>query len=87
MPTQPPIAVVLGSDSDLPVLQKGIATLKELGVAVEVRVLSAHRTPDALREWLAGAGSARPAARPISPARWRRTRRSPCSECPSRMGP
>jgi len=35
----------MGSDSDLPTLQPAVATLRELGVACEVRVLSAHRTP------------------------------------------
>jgi phosphoribosylaminoimidazole carboxylase PurE protein len=40
------VAVVMGSDSDLPVLEGCIATLKELGIPHEVRVLSAHRTPD-----------------------------------------
>jgi len=40
-----PVAVVMGSDSDLPTLQPAVAILRELGVACEVRVLSAHRTP------------------------------------------
>ena len=35
----------MGSDSDLPTLQPAVAILRELGVACEVRVLSAHRTP------------------------------------------
>ncbi|MDL2215753.1 5-(carboxyamino)imidazole ribonucleotide mutase [Ruminococcaceae bacterium OttesenSCG-928-N02] len=35
----------MGSDSDLPVVQKGIDTLRELGIGFEVQVLSAHRTP------------------------------------------
>ena len=55
MSSQSPVAIVMGSDSDLPTLEKGIATLKELGIGVEVRVLSAHSTPDALRAWLAAA--------------------------------
>jgi len=40
-----PVAVVMGSDSDLPTLQPAVVILRELGVACEVRVLSAHRTP------------------------------------------
>jgi 5-(carboxyamino)imidazole ribonucleotide mutase len=35
----------MGSDSDLPTLQPAVQVLEEFGVAVEVRVLSAHRTP------------------------------------------
>ena len=41
-----PIAVVMGSDSDLPHLEDCISILKDFGVAPSVRVLSAHRTPD-----------------------------------------
>ena len=39
------VAVVMGSDSDLPTMEPAAAILRELGVEVEVRVLSAHRTP------------------------------------------
>lgn len=39
------VGIVMGSDSDLPQLEDGIGVLKEFGVPVEVRVLSAHRTP------------------------------------------
>ena len=35
----------MGSDSDLPTMQPAVAMLERLGVAAEVRVLSAHRTP------------------------------------------
>ena len=41
----PRVAVIMGSDSDLPSLHPAVAVLEQLGVAVEVRVLSAHRTP------------------------------------------
>ncbi|MFL0742360.1 MAG: AIR carboxylase family protein, partial [Prochlorococcus sp.] len=41
----PRVAVVMGSDSDLPTLQPAITVLEEFAVVVEVRVLSAHRTP------------------------------------------
>ncbi len=39
------VAIVMGSDSDLPVVQKAIDTLKSYGVPYEVHVYSAHRTP------------------------------------------
>lgn len=45
------VAVIMGSDSDLPVVQKCINTLKEYGVPVEVHVYSAHRTPEQAREF------------------------------------
>lgn len=40
------VAVIMGSDSDLPVVEKGITELKKYGVPVEVHVFSAHRTPE-----------------------------------------
>ena len=40
------VAVIMGSDSDFPVVKNCIKTLKSFGVPVKVRVLSAHRTPD-----------------------------------------
>ena len=39
------VAVIMGSDSDLPIVEKAIATLKEFSVPTEVHVFSAHRTP------------------------------------------
>lgn len=44
----PQVGVVGGSRSDFPVLQAAVDVLAELGVAAELRVVSAHRTPDAL---------------------------------------
>ena len=49
------VGVVMGSTSDLPVVEKGIAVLKEYGVETVVRVLSAHRCPDEAREFAASA--------------------------------
>ena len=43
----PFVAVLMGSDSDLPVMENAITTLKALGIPVEARVSSAHRTPAA----------------------------------------
>ena len=39
------VGIIMGSDSDLPVVEKAIDTLKEFGVPYEVHVFSAHRTP------------------------------------------
>ena len=43
------VGIVMGSDSDLPVLQKAIDTLAMYGVPYEVHVFSAHRTPEEVR--------------------------------------
>ena len=43
------VAVIMGSDSDLPVVEKAISTLAEYGVPYEVHVFSAHRTPEEAR--------------------------------------
>ena len=45
------VAVLMGSDSDLPIVEKGINVLKEYGVPFEVHVYSAHRTPEQAREF------------------------------------
>lgn len=45
------VAVVMGSDSDLPVMKPCIQTLRGLGVPFVVRVMSAHRTPDAAAQF------------------------------------
>ena len=42
----PKVAVIMGSDSDFPQLKGCIKTLKDYGVDVEVKVMSAHRTPE-----------------------------------------
>jgi 5-(carboxyamino)imidazole ribonucleotide mutase len=41
----------MGSDSDLPTMQAAVDVLDEFGVAAEVRIVSAHRTPDAMTEY------------------------------------
>ena len=51
----PLVGVVMGSRSDWETLQHAADALTELGVAHEVRVVSAHRTPDLLFEYAAGA--------------------------------
>ena len=45
------VGIIMGSDSDLPVVSKAINTLKEYGVPFEVHVYSAHRTPVEAREF------------------------------------
>lgn len=68
--TQPVVGVIMGSDSDLPVMQAAADALVEFGVPHEVRIISAHRTPDemiaygrqaagrGIRVVIAGAGGA-----------------------------
>lgn len=48
-------AVIMGSDSDFPVVSGAVKTLKEYGVPVEVHVMSAHRTPERAAEFSANA--------------------------------
>lgn len=43
------VGIIMGSDSDLPVVEKAITILKELSVPFEVHVFSAHRTPEEAR--------------------------------------
>jgi 5-(carboxyamino)imidazole ribonucleotide mutase len=45
------VGVIMGSDSDLDVMRPAVDVLAEFGVAFEVRVVSAHRTPDVLYEY------------------------------------
>jgi len=49
------VGIIMGSDSDLPVVEKAINTLKEYGVPFEVHVFSAHRTPEQSKEFSANA--------------------------------
>ena len=45
------VGIIMGSDSDLPVVEKAINTLKDYGVPYEVHVFSAHRTPVQAKEF------------------------------------
>ena len=45
------VGIIMGSDSDLPIVSKAINTLKDYGVPFEVHVYSAHRTPVEAREF------------------------------------
>jgi 5-(carboxyamino)imidazole ribonucleotide mutase len=51
----PIVGVIMGSDSDLPVMQGAIDALTEFDVPYEVRIISAHRTPQAMYDYAAGA--------------------------------
>jgi len=51
MNTQPKAAVIMGSDSDFPVVKKCITMLKKFGIEADVNVISAHRTPDAAEHY------------------------------------
>ena len=70
MKNTPLVSIVMGSESDLPIMEAAAEILKEFGVPYEARVLSAHRTPEAtsiyaetayelgIRVIIAGAGGA-----------------------------
>jgi 5-(carboxyamino)imidazole ribonucleotide mutase len=47
----PVVGIIMGSDSDLQVMQKAAKTLDEFGVAYEMKIISAHRTPDKMIEY------------------------------------
>ncbi|MEX1022163.1 MAG: 5-(carboxyamino)imidazole ribonucleotide mutase [Dehalococcoidia bacterium] len=49
--TRPLVGIVMGSDSDLPVMRDAAQALDEMGIPHEVRVVSAHRTPEAMLDY------------------------------------
>jgi 5-(carboxyamino)imidazole ribonucleotide mutase len=49
--SNPRVGVIMGSDSDMPTMQAAIDVLVEFGVPYEVRIVSAHRTPDVMFEY------------------------------------
>lgn len=51
MSDTPKIGIIMGSDSDLPVMEKAFAVCKEFDVSFEVKIISAHRTPDIHAEY------------------------------------
>lgn len=57
MAKKPLVGVVMGSNSDWKVMQHAVAVLKDFGVAHEARVVSAHRTPDALYRYAEAAAA------------------------------
>src|SRR5229473_3298658 len=70
MAGKPLVGIIMGSKTDLEILQGAVEVLREFGVGHELRILSAHRTPEKVLEWaqtaeerglevlIAGAGSA-----------------------------
>ena len=51
MNKNPKAAVIMGSDSDFPVVKKCILMLKKFGIEADTHIISAHRTPDAAAEY------------------------------------
>ena len=49
------VGIVMGSDSDLPIVKKAVDTLKKFGVPYEVHILSAHRTPEEAKNFAVSA--------------------------------
>ena len=49
--TRARVGIVMGSESDRPIMEEAAHVLAEFGVVSEVAVRSAHRTPDAAAEW------------------------------------
>ena len=54
-PVAPPVAIVMGSQSDWATMQRAAEVLEKLGVDADVRIVSAHRTPDRLVAFAKGA--------------------------------
>ena len=50
--TKPFVAILMGSDSDLPIMQSACDTLKKFDINYEVRITSAHRTPDDAKQYV-----------------------------------
>jgi len=55
MKTRPLVGIVMGSDSDWPVMEQAVKMLDQFGVAREARVLSAHRSPELVRRYVSSA--------------------------------
>ena len=51
MTNKPVVGIIMGSDSDLPIMEDAVKVLKEFGIGYEVKVLSAHRTPNQHAEY------------------------------------
>ena len=49
------VGIVMGSDSDMPIMEKAAAFLDEMGIDYEMRIISAHREPDIFFDWAKGA--------------------------------
>ena len=49
------VAIVMGSDSDMPIMKKAVEFLDQMGIDFEMTIISAHREPDIFFEWAKGA--------------------------------
>lgn len=49
------VAIVMGSDSDMPIMKKAAEFLDQMGIDFEMTIISAHREPDIFFEWVKGA--------------------------------
>lgn len=49
--SKPVVAIIMGSDSDWPIMQDAVSVLKRFDILFEAKVVSAHRTPDLMREY------------------------------------
>lgn len=49
------VAIVMGSDSDMPIMKKAAEFLNQMGIDFEMTIISAHREPDIFFEWAKGA--------------------------------
>ncbi|SFD25683.1 5-(carboxyamino)imidazole ribonucleotide mutase [Bosea sp. CRIB-10] len=54
----PPVAIIMGSQSDWATMRHAADTLRELGIAFDARIVSAHRTPDRMVDFAKGAKAA-----------------------------
>ena len=52
--SQPQVSIVMGSDSDLPIMEEAAKILNEFGVSYELRIISAHRSPARTAEYASG---------------------------------
>ncbi len=53
--SQAKVAILMGSDSDLPVMNEAVQALKEFGIEYDIHVMSAHRSPHAVAEYASSA--------------------------------
>jgi 5-(carboxyamino)imidazole ribonucleotide mutase len=61
--SKPLVGILMGSDSDWPIMKATAEALSEFGIVSEARVISAHRTPRDLEAYASSAGQRRPRRR------------------------
>lgn len=55
MNDNPQVGIIMGSDSDLPIMKEASSVCEQFGVKCEIKIISAHRTPQILAEYASGA--------------------------------